>query len=168
MLPPIAAHGAKGQVLRYEPRTLSDVGRVEADLERMLADEPQLLLLEEAGVHYQNINIATQVSLASPSGRGLVPDILAVTDSGEVIVVEVKKNGNPELNGRDVVAQVIHYAAVLSSLQESAQTAIFGPTGRKTLAESVEAAFPNKQRPELLAKTIASRLAEGEITLIIA
>lgn len=168
MIQMIASHDANGQVLRYEAQTLSNIGLAEADLERILADEPQLLLLEEGGVHYQNINIATQVSLTSPAGRGLRPDILAVTDGGDVVVVEVKRNGNPELNGRHVVAQIIDYAATLSALEESAQTAIFGSNARATLAQSLMAAFPNKQRPELLAKTIASRLAKGEITLIIA
>jgi len=168
MFPPIVTRDVEGQVLRYEAQTLSTIGLVEADLERMLADEPQLLLLEEAGVHYQNINIATQVNLASPGGRGLRPDILGVTDGGEVVVIEVKKHGNPELNGRHVVAQVIDYAATLSALDESAQTAIFGSNARETLAQSLSAAFPNKKRPDLLAKTIASRLEKGEITLIIA
>jgi hypothetical protein len=168
MFPPIITRDTKGQVLRYEAQTLATIGLVEANLERMLADEPQLLLLEEAGVHYQNINIATQVTLASPGGRGLRPDILAVTDGGEVVVIEVKKHGNPELNGRHVVAQVIDYAATLSALAESAQTAIFGSNARETLVESLQAAFPSKKRPELLAKTIASRLEKGEITLIIA
>lgn len=164
----IVVKDAAGKLVRYEARTLAQIGLLEKDLEQALAHEPGLLLLEEADIHYQRINIATQVSLVSPEGRRLQPDILAVTDNGEVVVVEVKRHGNPELKGRHVVAQVIDYAATLSTLDEAEQTKIFAEQRRGTLVESVAAAFPGKQRPELLAKTIAKRLKKGEVTLIIA
>ena len=165
---PIVSHTAAGDLVRYEPRVLQEIGLHEEALERTLAAEPTLLLLEEVGIHYGEIRVSTQVSLSSPAGRRLRPDIICVTDGGDVVVVEVKRSGNPELNGRHVVAQVVDYAATLSSLDDSGRAALFGELRRETLAQTVAAAFPNKSRPDLLANTLGDRLADGEITLVIA
>lgn len=49
----------------------------------------------------------TQISLRALNGRIIAPDLVLLTRSGHIVVVEVKLADNPELRDRQVVAQLL-------------------------------------------------------------
>ena len=95
----------------YEPVSIRELGFSEADLESFIASHLEMLGIAElvAGPY----RVFPQCVLP---GR-VRTDLLVVTAAGELWVIEVKLQDNPELRGRGAVAQLMDYAARLSECQ---------------------------------------------------
>ena len=156
---------------RYLPRRLRSLGKDEEFLEEVLATHPELLGLENrrTGI-YGPFVYFRQVSLKTPAGREIYPDIVFLSKSGHFIVVEVKLGDNSELKDRDVIAQIIDYASSFAALNDQELVDVldksFALTG--SWSEFIKERFPEESEPEELASEMRRRIAAGEINLVIA
>jgi hypothetical protein len=112
--------GADGASRPWRSTTLRQIGKDENFLEEIVAVDPGLLGLNpyETGVGGQVVAFR-QKPLSTPDDRMVIPDIVLLTDTGHVVVVEAKLGDNPELRGRAVVAQVVAYAASVANLNDA-------------------------------------------------
>lgn len=164
---PILTLQSAGVTLRWTPTDLASQKLLEADLEEAIANEPELLCLADAGVIYNRLAVFRQVQIGATAGHTAIPDLLMLTDYGDVIVVEVKRGVNRELRGRQVIAQVVDYAASLSSLAELDLVAALTHGALKSMPDLVRQSFPDS-KPKQLAARIMTRLSRGQITMIVA
>lgn len=109
-----------------------------------------------------------QLRFTTPQSREIIPDILILSASGDVIVVEVKRSTNPELRDRRVIAQAIDYAASLSALSESELAELFSQGKENFWGSVVTSLFPGDEEPEELAATLLSNIRNGKLHIIIA
>ncbi|MFN0017234.1 MAG: hypothetical protein ACKVP0_03180 [Pirellulaceae bacterium] len=154
----------------WQATTLDKLGKDEKFLEDILAACPELIGLESrrSGIRGP-YKIFTQLSLQTPTGRGIVLDIVILASSGHVIVVEVKRHVNPELRDRAVIAQIIDYASSFAALAEHEIVALFGSlTGPQNWGEIVQGHFPEDETCDELAETLLKRMKDGELNLVIA
>ena len=81
-------------------------------------------------------------------------DIVLLAASGHVIVVEVKRNANPELRDRAVIAQIIDYASSFASLTDEELVTLFGSATQtpQTWGEVVQQHFPDEDSCDELAE----------------
>ena len=102
-----------------------------------------------------------------PKGR---PDILFASDTGHLLVVEVKLHDNSDLKGRKVLAQVIDYAATLAGLTDGELHAALSKGHRKTdgLAELYASWFPDLADPASAAQRFSRRVRAGDVHLVLA
>jgi hypothetical protein len=123
----IAVERPDGKTTLWQPTTLRQLGKQEDFLEAALSRTPELLGLESrrTGI-YGPFAIFNQLQLGNPQGRTISPDIALLAASGDVVIVEVKLFGNPELGDRRVIAQAIDYVASLSALDEQGMARLFG------------------------------------------
>lgn len=110
---------------------------------KTLAASPELMGLESrrTGIRAP-FHMLRQVSMQTPSGRSIAPDLVMFAASGHVVVVEVKRWVNPELKDRAVIAQIIDYASSFAhSLSNSASSSLVPPMrlhGRSVLKPSFQ------------------------------
>jgi len=158
-----------GDVRNFKPSTLSALGLLEADLEGVIEANPALLRLHESEVFAEgsSLKVVRQASYQSTEGRSLRPDILICTSNAEVVAVEVKRFGNPELKGRAVLAQLVEYATALSTLSEMELANLFMP-GAQSWSATVGLMFPQVSSAPQLAAALLRKLRDGEISLIVA
>ncbi len=155
--------------VRWQTRTLRQIGKDEHFLEVLIGGNPQLLGLEDRRTHVSGRYVAFhQLRLETPQGQTVRPDIIFLTESGHVVVVEVKLSDNDELRDRRVVTQVIDYAASLSAYTEAETVELFGGEAEGTFADIVRARFPGSDRPEELAVMLLERMRSAELHLVIA
>lgn len=166
---PIFLRGPDGSCDRWDPTTLLDIGLQEKDLEKIVAEDLDILGLRKSELWYDHVATFTQVTLPTPDGRRIRLDLAALTDAGDVVIVEVKRHGNFELRGREVAAQIVDYAATLSYLDHHELARRFD-TSRKigTFADIIRARLPSVKEVGQLAKRIRRRFADGELVLVIA
>ncbi len=108
-----------GRTERWQPTTLDRLNKSEEFFEEALVNAPELMRLESRRTGVRGpLRIFRQLSMQTPSGRGIFPDIVVLAASGHVIVVEVKRYVNPELRDRAVIAQIIDYASSFAALPE--------------------------------------------------
>jgi len=88
----------------------------EKDLENWLENSPNVLLDEDEG---SIIWIGRQVS-ATVGETGCYPDLIGIDAEGDLVMVELKKGKTP----REVIAQILEYAAWGSSLSEDELTLV--------------------------------------------
>lgn len=165
MLPPPILQRARGAFRSWLPTTLADQGMGEDGLETALASDVSLLMLPGRGIHFQDSICFRQVSMQSRSGRPVRLDLLVLTDSGHAVVVEVKRFGNPELAGREVLAQVVDYAASLSACSGKE---LAGHLGYPSFLRLVEERFPGAREKDNLAGSLERRFRDGDLLLIVA
>ena len=167
MRPKITVKGREGRTL-WKPTTLRDLGRHEEDLERTLTETPELLCLEtrRSGIRGP-FRVFNQLALGTPLGREIYPDIMLLSASGDIIVVEVKLFANPELRDRRVIAQIIEYVSSLSALDEAGMARLFG---RDTTDwhELIRSHFPEEDDPDELADVLLSNARDGDVHIVIA
>jgi hypothetical protein len=110
----------------------------------------------------------TQLSLRALNGRIIAPDLVLLSRSGHIVVVEVKLSDNPELKDRQVVAQLLEYAASFSHYTEEQCLQLFakGGQGASTWASFIQTLFPDA--PERLARRFLDKLRTGKLHLVIA
>ena len=154
---------------RWQPTTLDQLGKLEVFLEDALAESPELMGLQSRRTGIRGpFAIFKQVSMETPSGRAIAPDIILFAASGHVVVVEVKRHVNPELRDRAVIAQIIDYASSFAALTEQQCVQLFGSGGASAWTDVVTALFPDDPAPEELAQVFQERMQQGELNLVIA
>ena len=153
----------------WRPTTLAKLDLPESFLERAIVDNPDLLGLtsRRTGIYSPFIPFP-QLTLQTPQGRAVHPDVTFLSASGHVIVVEVKRANNPELRDRRVIAQILDYTSSFTSLTEDRCLALFDRGGHRDWAACIESMFPNDRNAPELAQTLLARIRAGEINLVIA
>ena len=155
--------------VRWQTCTLRECGKDERFLEKVIGAHPQLLGLEDRRTNVHGPYVAFhQLRLDTPQGRTVSPDIVFLTESGHIIVVEVKLSDNGELGDRRVVAQLLDYAASISAYAESEIAALFGEDGGQSFCDVVRTRFPDATGPEELAAVLLERMRAAELHLVIA
>lgn len=156
-------------VSRWHPTTLRLQGKDEAYLERLIASDPLVLGLDPyvTGIG-TSFAVFQQTWLDSPSARALRPDVVLLSETGHVVIVEVKLDDNPELRDRRVISQIIDYAAAVANLDEPALTAWLGGSQDSTWLDVVRRAFPAAHDVERLAAALSKRISRADIHLVVA
>jgi hypothetical protein len=145
----------------------------EAFLEKMIADKPDLLGVGDAN-DTSDIEgpfcAFSQLKLKALNGRMIYPDLVMLWQSGHVVVVEVKLSDNPELRDRQVVAQLLEYAACLAQHSEQSLFEFFNAqaSGATSWAGFIEKCFPKSNDPERLAGRLLDKFRSSKLHLIIA
>src|SRR5437762_400550 len=158
---PIATSGPIGAARTADEKFLED----------LVASHPDLLGIggwnDETDIEGP-FHSFTQLSLRALNGRSIAPDLVLLSRSGHIVVVEVKLSDNPELRDRQVVAQVLEYAASFAQYTEDECLALFGgkTCGVSTWAAFVQTLFP--EASERLARRFLDKLRTGKLHLIIA
>ena len=153
-----------GELVEWEPTTFRRQGLRESDLEDVIYKQPELV--DELGdrVRFPQWHIFRQVRLPRMGGTNIL-DLLMFSDDGQISVVEVKLDNNSDLrNPRNVLAQVIDYAAGLALLS---QRELEQALGIKSLVDELAAVFTDVPDVSRLTELIMRRLVEGEIDLIV-
>jgi hypothetical protein len=165
----IVTYAPDGTKTVWLPTTLDQIGKDEQYLESVIAKTPELLHLEtrRTGV-YGPYAVFRQLTFYTPQSRQIIPDILLVAASGDIIVVEVKLFANPELRDRRVIAQAIDYAASLSALSDKELARLFSQGKENDWMPLVNSLFPDDKDPEELAATLLSNIKNGKIHVIVA
>lgn len=158
----------KGVAVAWRRTTLRQVGHDEKYLEALVAADPALLGLDpyETGVHGKLVAFR-QATLESPTGRTLKPDVVILSETGHIVLVEAKLGDNAELRDRRVVAQVVEYAASVASLDDDDLVAWLGDGDEASWTEVVKRVFPDAPDHERLAGSFRRRLRDAEIHLVI-
>jgi hypothetical protein len=160
--------------IRPETRASSSIpgGIDEKWLEDLIIAEPALVMMGELGerADLRGRWVAfSQLEVSAFNGRTIYPDIVFFSDRGEVVVVEVKLRKNPEIRDRQVVAQVLEYAACLAALEEDDLVRLFSrSTAHQRWTEVIAALFPEIEDSARLADTFQRRLASRQLHLSIA
>lgn len=157
----------EGGIEAWKPTTLRALGKNEKFLEELLAKSPELLGFEPYRTGIRGpFQVFQQVTLETPQGREVFPDIVMLSQSGHVVIVEVKLGDNDELRDRRVIAQVVEYAASFAGLEEGDLNELFG--GKKSWGERVAELFPGADDPNALAAEFLRKFSAGEVHLFIA
>lgn len=156
-----------GKRSKWTPTTLADCKKQESFLEEAIAHDFSILALAAHGIHLVDIKIFRQVQLLSPEGNLRKPDIVAVSRTGDLVVVEAKRSSNAELYGRAVVAQVVDYVATAASTSEADLLRAFGSPATNW-EEFARQAWPEEPHVEWFAASIRRKLKEGHVCLVIA
>jgi len=157
------------RVSRWLPTTLRSQGKDEAYLERVIVSDPLVLGLDPyvTGIG-TSFAVYQQTWLDSPSARALRPDVVLLSETGHVVVVEVKLEDNPELRDRRVISQIIDYAAAVANLDEHALAAWLGGPEDHCWLDVVRHAFPRAHDVERLAAALSDRISRADIHLVVA
>jgi len=151
----------------WRATTLRDLGKNESFLEEIVATTPDVLGLDpyETGIG-KTVVAFRQTQLPTPTGRVVVPDVVLLSETGHIVVVEAKLGDNPDLKGRPVIAQVIEYAASVANLSDEDLLAWLRADG-DSWAEFVQHTFPNAENPDRLAAALRRRMKDAELHLVI-
>jgi hypothetical protein len=154
----------------WQRKNLIDIKKKESLLEDALVATPELLCLEDLGIFHNHIHVVRQASARAITGAQTYPDILFLTDTGEVGIVEVKRYGNPELAGRKVISQVLDYGATLTTLSEPEQVKLFRNEGSnaESFEQLVVELYRKATKPAALASKIRRQLQYGQLYYMIA
>ena len=154
----------------WSPTTLAELEKSEEFFENVLAESPGLLNLDSrrSGIHGP-YKILRQLPLNTPFGRTIYPDIVLVSNSGHIIVVEVKRSVNQELRDRSVIAQIVDYAASFADGSEDDFLLLFGKESRAdTWGDFIAELFPTATDQRDLAATLHERINDGALNPVIA
>jgi len=165
----IVTYAADGKKTVWLPTTLDDMKKEEQYLESVIAETPELLCLEtrRTGV-YGPYAIFRQLKFTTPQSREIIPDLLLLSASGHVVVVEVKRSSNPELRDRSVIAQAIDYASSLSALSDKELAELFSHGRESAWMSLVTSLFPQDKDPEDLGAALLSNIRAGNLNIVIA
>jgi hypothetical protein len=151
--------------------TLTDLSKSEEFLEEVIYDNFDLLGLEQGQIGIRGpFQCWRQVSLNTPGGRTIYPDIVAISASGHLIVVEVKLSTNSELTSRKVISQIIDYASSFASASRAELISMFssGDSSETTWEGFIGDLFPGVSQIENIAALLEQRIHDGELNLVIA
>jgi hypothetical protein len=160
--------GADGAPRPWRSTTLRQIGKDESFLEKLIAADPLLLGLDpyESGITGRIVAFR-QAQLLTPTGRTVIPDVVLLSETGHIVVVEAKLGDNPELKGRQVIAQVVEYAASVANLSDSEALEWLGDDRDESWTDMVRRTFPGAVAPDRLAETLRRRMRDAEIHLVI-
>ncbi|MAT73287.1 MAG: hypothetical protein CMJ58_27695 [Planctomycetaceae bacterium] len=155
---------------RWERKRLTALNLLEADLENVIYRNPDLLCLERLGMIVDKVHLVQQAGALDLMGDHKYPDLLFLTDRGDVGVVEVKRFGNAELRGRHVISQILDYGATICSLGEADQATLFSKSSppAKRLDELAHQLVEDSARARWVAKSFRDRLNGAQLHYIIA
>jgi len=88
-----------------EWKAIEPVKGPEIDLQKLFVKSPELLPVEDLGVSFV-------VGIPELSIGAGAADILAISASGDIAIIECKRGDNPEVK-REVIGQILEYAAYL-------------------------------------------------------
>jgi hypothetical protein len=153
----------------WRPTTLWALGHKEIFLEEIIATNPAVLGLDpyETGIT-KSVVAFRQTRLETPTGRTVIPDVVLLSESGHIVIVEVKRAGNPELKDRRIVAQVVEYAASVANLSDDELLTWLRAENDESWVEFVRRIFPNAEAPDRLSTALRRRIREAELHLVIA
>ena len=155
----------------YQQTSLKDLGKQESFLEEVIFNNFECLGLTslENGVYGPYV-CWQQVSVNTPEGRNIRPDIVAISASGHFIVVEVKRGNSQDLKDRAVISQIMDYAASFSaySLQDLSSALAESSQSVVDWEGFIGDCFPEVENTEDLARVLQRRIKDGEINLVIA
>ncbi|MCY3810526.1 MAG: hypothetical protein OXH15_01865 [Gammaproteobacteria bacterium] len=115
----IVIQGAEGDFSLWRYHPLDELGLKESDLENAIVAYPKALVIDPLELLQGQMAVYAQPVL-SFGGSARRPDVVIVTDHGDVVVVEVKRLVNAELrDGRRAIAQGVEYASLLSMAAEA-------------------------------------------------
>ena len=148
---------------------LGDLGLLESHLEDVIFRNHELLCLERIGLFVGDIHLVRQGRILDRMGYQKYPDLMFLTDRGDVGVVEVKRFGNRELRGRSVISQILDYGAALGNLDERNQAELCsqGIPGCTRLEDVALKLVGDPNRARWLAKFYKNRLSQGQLHYII-
>lgn len=161
----------EGHQTPWTPTTIRALGKNEEFLEALIGKAPELLGLEDLRTHVKGRYASFhQLGVETPSGNTVAPDILFLTESGHVVVVEVKLADNEELRGRKVVAQVVEYAASIATYTEEDLVQLFDGTLPEDarFSDVVRKHLPSAADPVALAAELVRKIQVAEIHLVVA
>ena len=150
---------------RWERKRLTALNLLEADLENVIYRNPDLLCLERLGMIVDKVHLVQQAGALDLMGDHKYPDLLFLTDRGDVGVVEVKRFGNAELRGRHVISQILDYGATICSLGEADQATLFSKSSppAKRLDELAHQLVEDSARARWVAKSFRDRLNGAQL-----
>lgn len=134
----------------------------EAELQRLLAESPSLISLDEIHPGSEPL-IAAVREFPLPIGS---VDLLAFNMDGEIAVVECKLATNPEIK-RKVIGQVLEYAAYLWQMSYEELDQKIKERSGKNLAELVAPGFSTPEDEENFRRNIENNLRTGNFILMI-
>lgn len=158
-----------GHPARFLERAALSAGHAETWLQALLFEQPELIPLDEIDPGSgAMVPLVRELALPKVGGRVFL-DILGITPSGRLVLIECKLWRNPQAR-REVVAQIMEYAALLRKWSYADLTAQLkarhGFKGENPIYEMVrshsslgEAAFTDR---------VAENLRTGDFDLIIA
>lgn len=153
----------------FEPTTLRQLGLDENYLQSTLARHPQLLDTDGDFEDFGDLHVVQEVQLPSVRGTANRADLVVVTSRGHLLVVETKVFGNPDLQSRKPVAQVLDYASALVNCSNAELlAALYGSPKIGGWATFFRNVFDDLDSPALVAERFLRRLRRGEIHLFIA
>jgi hypothetical protein len=132
-------------------------------------DEQMLQALLQRSPHLLPGSAGTPMAVASElevAGPGYV-DLVGVDASGGITLVECKLRANPDIR-RQVVGQVLAYAAALAGLPYEAFDRAFAARAGAPLAQRVQELGPEAWDEEAFRAAVAATLAAGSFRLVIA
>lgn len=145
----------------------------EAFFEDLLAQRPALLGIatpdDESDIEGPLVCFR-QRSVRAMNKRTIFPDIVILSQSGHVAIIEVKLGDNSELKDRQVVAQVLEYAASLADHSEQELLDVICGKERqaKTWPDLISHLFPHAADPARIARRILSKFRNQDLLLAIA
>lgn len=150
-----------------------DTQQPEAMLEAIIGRNPDLIGLEEE----DGWRAFHQCQLPREGQSTIRPDILFLSQGADVVVVEVKVDGNEELRNRSIIAQAIEYVACLRRLSpEDLVTSLsHARQGNPTPAvdtslswpDFVASLFPDRDA-DSLADSVLENLRVGRVEIVLA
>jgi hypothetical protein len=160
-----------GESRTWIPTTIRALGKDEDFLEAQIGKAPALLGLEDLRTQVRGPYAAFhQLGVETPLYQNVAPDIVFLTASGHVVIVEVKLADNPDLRGRKVVAQIVEYAASIARYSEEELVELFDSdlTVGAPFSEVVRKHLPECDDPIDLANELVRKIQAAEIHLVVA
>jgi hypothetical protein len=135
----------------------------EAELQKLLANEPSLISISEVRECADTLVLAIR---EFPVAIGSI-DILGFTKNGDIAIIECKLANNPEVK-RKVIGQVLEYGASLWNMSYEELDSIIKNLQKKPLAELISEQINDPTwDEELFRQNITQNLANGNFVLMI-
>lgn len=160
---------SSGATRTWKATTLRALGLNEKYLEKAIANDPSILGLDpyETSIGTKWVCLR-QAVLTTPTGRIVKPDVVILTESGHIVIVEAKLVDNPELRDRRVIAQLVDYAASVTNLDDDQVAEWLGAQGDETWLDLIIRYFPEAAMHDRLAKNLLDRIQAAKLHLVIA
>ena len=164
----IVVQGTEGDFGLWRYRSLDELGLKESDLENAIVAQPRALVIDPLELLPGDMAVYSQPVL---SFRGSVrkPDVVIVTDHGDVVVVEVKRLVNAELrDGRRAIAQGVEYASLLSMVPEADLVRSLTKGQYSSWDLLCRHRLGQRDAPGPLANVLRNRIKDGDVHIVIA
>ena len=170
-IPSLVEANEDGVAIKLFATTVRALGKNEEFLEDVIEAQPFLLELESDGSGFRApFKICRQHDLANALERTVIPDLVILSSSGSVTIVEVKLQDNEELRDRRVVAQILDYVGAFVDRTEDELLSIFSrlAPSASSWEELVAAIFPDQPNVRIVADRLAQRLQRGDVNCVVA